>query len=377
MKKTIILALWVIIFTGNLLLVAEDKTDQKETTRPKTVVIKYEPKQISKVIPLKTTEYATIEKICKPMLSETGTMAYLQQRNSVILYDYEKNIRKITSIIDKIDLPAVNIRIDVDFVGSSSGANDSIYGKLKYKNFPSKNNQVIIKNGKIIKPNSIKISAHQQRNTGSRNNSQFILTKSGHPARLWVGRTIVDPSWLRWRQLRPTTIISGPGGTIVVPGSDNDVVWTDVGSSLYVLPKYLGNGKIDLEVYPVVSYLVDEPETGINKTRRGRRHKKSKRQSVRVEDVSTHLTLQSGKRVYMGGVINSNKNFYKNLFGPKFLGRNDSSSVLDMYITATVIDPSGRSYRSNIPKTSRETGPIQVDTPTREDPQEMFRRRRQ
>ena len=377
MKKMILLSIGMIIFVSSLTAMAEEEEEQQEKERPKSVIIKYQPQQISRVIPLRTAEYGTIEEICKPMLSESGTMAYLKERNSVIIYDYETTVKKISSIIDKIDPPAVNIRIDVDFMGSTSGAKDSFNGKVNYKNFPGRNNQIIIKNGKIIKPDSIKINASQQRNSGSRNTSQFILTKSGHPARLWVGKTIVDPTWLRWRPLRPTTIISGPGGTIVVPGSDNDIVWRDIGSSLYVLPKYLGNGKIDLEVYPVVSYLVDEPENVNNMPGRGQRRRKTKRQSVRVEDISTHLTLQSGQRVYMGGVINSNKSFYKNLFGPEFLSRDDSNSILDMYITATVIDPSGQSYKSNIPETSDKSGPVLVDTPTREDPQEMFRRMRQ
>lgn len=354
----------------------EEKTEE----RPKAVVIKYEPKQVSKVIPLRTVDYATIEAVCKPMLTKTGTMAYLKVRNSVIVFDYEKNVKKIAKIIDQIDLPAVNIRIDVDFVGTNSGSKDKVYGKVNYKKYPSKSNQVIIRNGKIVKPDTIKFGAVKQTNLGSRNTSQFILTKSGSSAQLWVGKRIVDPTWLRWRPLRPTHIITGPGGTIVVPGSDNDIVWRDIGSSLWVLPTYLGNGKIDVEVYPVVSYLEDEPDDDRHrgkKGKKGKRRKRPKRQTVRVQDVSTHLTLQSGQRVSMGGVISSNKNFYKNLFGPNFLSKNEENSILDMYITATAIKPGGSTHKSYIPKTSRDTSPIQVDKPTREDPQEMFKRRRQ
>lgn len=374
MKKSFaFLSLFVYCFANFLYIsIAEDK----KTERPKSVVISYQPQQVSKIVPLKTVNYATINSICKPLLSKTGTMGYLAQRNSVIIFDYQNNVNKIAKLINKIDLPAVNIRIDVDFIGSSNRQQDKLYGKLNYKKYPTRNNQIIIKNGKIIKPNNITFDLARRRETGSRNTSQFILTKSGSPARLWVGKTIVDPSWLQYRQLRPTWVITGPGGTVVVPGSDNDIVWRDIGSSLYVLPRYLGNGKIDVEVYPVVSYLVDEPDDDFGKkNRKGKRRKKrKKRQSVKVADVSTRLTLQSGQRVSMGGVIGSKKNFYTNLFGPDFLSRDDSNSILDMYITATVMDPSGRP-KSNIPRTSHDSSPIKINVQERENPKNMFRHR--
>lgn len=368
MKKSNILWLLTVCCLSSLINLsqAEEKTDQP----PKSVVITYEPQQVSKIIPLKTVSYATIEQVCKPLLSKTGTMGNLQERNSVILFDYQQNVDKIAKLIDQIDLPAVNIRIDVDFVGSSNKKQDKVYGKVNYKGTRTRNNQVIIKNGKIVKPDNITVDLGQGRETGTRNTSQFILTKSGCPAQLFVGKTIVDPSWLRYRKLQPTWVITGPSGTVVVPGSDNDIVWRDIGSSLYVLPTYLGNGKIDVEVYPVVSYLVDDPDD--RDTGKSKHNSRRKHQSVKVEDVSTHLTLQSGQRVSIGGAISSNGNFYKNLFGPDFLSRDESNNILDMYITATVMDPSGQP-KSNIPYTPRDSSPIQIDAPDREDPKNIFR----
>ncbi len=340
--------------------------EPEKQERPKPVVVTYEPRQVTRLVPLMTTGYATIEAVCKPMLSPTGTMAYLPERKSVIIFDYEPNAEKIAGVIGKIDLPPVNIRIEVDFVGTSDGKSDKLSGTASYNGHPSKDNQIIIRDGKVVKPDTISISAAKRSDTGTRNTSQFILTRSGSPAQLWVGKTIVDPTWLRQRPLRPTIGIIGPGGgVVVVPGSDNEIVWRDIGSSLYVLPTYLGNGRIDLEVYPVVSYLVDEPE---ETTTRGRRKttRRQPRQSVMVEDVSTRMTVQSGQRISMGGVIQSNKNFYTNLFGPDFLGRDDKNSMLDMYIRATVVDPAGR-------PTSGDAS--SDDLQMREDPRRLFRNR--
>ncbi len=323
-------------------LAAEVKEQKK-----KTVVIKYNPdnEEITELVHLATASYSIIEQFCKPLLSPTGNMAYLKERQSIIIYDKKSNVRKILAFIKKLDVPAVNIRIDVDFLGSGTTRNDKLNISFGNKKTPKINNQLVFKNGKMVKINRVNINAVHRTGKTTRNTSQFIMTQSGHPATLWVGKTIVDPSWLRNRQLAPILIIPGRGGgVIIVPAPDNDVVWRDIGSSLYVLPTLLGNGKIKLELYPVVSYLENDPDDIKNKRKRARKN-------VIVQDVKTSLILQNGERVSMGGVVGTNKKFYTNLFGPDFLSRDDSNSILDMYVTATVIKPGSRGRRSYIPRT--------------------------
>ena len=361
MNKYFLFGITIFLVSVNIIIADETKKINKSKKKRSVVITQTEASEC-KIIPLKSLSYSTIKSICKPMLSPTGTIGYLKERNSVIFFDFPGKLAKIAKIINKIDLPPVNIRITVDFLNSSTGRKDNLYGKVHYKGNRFPNNQVIIRNGKVIKPNKITFGGGITTTKGTRNTSQFIMTKSGHPARLWVGKRIVDPSWLQYRQLRPTYIISRRGGTIVVPGIDNEIVWSDIGSELYVTPTYLGNGKIDVEVYPVVTYLVDDPIEEDHK-RKGKKRKKvrRKRQSVMVQDASTHLTLQSGRRVSMGGVIGSNKKFYKNLFGPNFLSRDESNSILDMYITATVVTPTGKEMKEN--------------NSNRENPRDFFRHR--
>jgi type II secretory pathway component GspD/PulD (secretin) len=319
----------------------------EEKTEKKTVVIQYDPsdRDVTKIVPLETVRYDTVNKVCKRMLSPSGTMAYLKERQSVIIFDKKSNVEKIAAFIKELDVPAVNIRIDVDFVGTSANRTKKLYGKVGYKKYPSSNNQIIIRDGKIVKPDKVIVSAGKGSLNKTRNTSQFIVTRSGHPARLWVGKTIVDPSWLRYHKIVPTIIVpTRGGGGVIIPGSDNEVVWRDIGSALYVLPTYLGNGRIKLELYPVVSYLEDDPED-VKKKR------KKIRKNVMVQDIKTSLNLRDGQKVSMGGVISSNKNFYKSLFGPKFLDKDNTDSILDMYVTATVIKPGSSGRKSFIPRT--------------------------
>ena len=343
-----------------------------KTDKPlKTVVVKYDADaEIAKIIPLETVPYATVKKICEPMLSKNGSLSYVNGRSAVVVFDKKSVVAKIAKIIKQIDLPAVNIRVDVDFVETGTSKHDRLNVEFYNHKMPRKKNQIVIVNGKVAKVDRINISGVKGSGSSVRNTSQFIMTLSGRPATLWVGRTIIDPTWLNQVKLIPDTLVLLPnGGYVEFPGFDNDFVWRDIGASLRVKPTYLGRGRIDLELYPVVSYLEDDPtDVGRHSKRR------PKRKTVRVEEVSTHVVVMNGQRVSIGGAISSKRDFYTNLFGPDFLSRDGHNSLLDMYVTATVVRPGQSGRRSYIPRTPDHTGPIDLpDTSRREDPSRLFR----
>jgi type II secretory pathway component GspD/PulD (secretin) len=301
-----------------------------EQEKPKTVVITKETiaemkrKELSPaVIPLQSIDYDTIDRMCRPLLSDNGVMTFEANRNSVLVVDNKEVIAKIKEIIGGLDVPAANIRIDVDFQNTGSSNEENLNVKVGYGK-GVKPNQIIINDGKIVKPKSIDINATDRHGTRIRNNSQSITTMSGHPASLFVGKTIADPSWLYNYKFLPPTVIVGGGSTIIIPSSIPGFVMRDVGSKLMVLPRLRDDGLIDVEIYPEVSYMDG----------------KGKRQAVRVESISTRMTVQEGQRINIGGAVSSNLNFYKNLFGPNLLSRDDNSNILDMYLKASVLKSS-------------------------------------
>ncbi|HNQ99569.1 MAG TPA: hypothetical protein PKN52_06185, partial [Trueperaceae bacterium] len=193
------------------------------------------------------------------------------------------------------------------------------------------------RDGRWVRPDEIRIGGGIRRGRTTQNTSQFIMTMSGHAATLWVGRTIPDPSWLNHVRFRPTVVVMPRGGgAVVIPGNDPEWVWSDVGARLMVLPYYLDNGLIDVEIYPEVTYLDGQ----------------GRRQAIRTESVSTRLTVRDGQRVSIGGVVDENREFYVNLFGPDLLSRDNSTSILDMYLTCHVMiprDPASGGGRSSLP----------------------------
>ncbi len=305
----------------------KNRDPAEHSEKPKNVVIKYDPedKELSEFIPLKSISYEIVEQFCKPMLSENGRMGYMPERSCVVVHDHKKNAAKIREFIESANgqMPDsdLNIRIDVQFRGASKKAGSGVGASLDY---PEKNQKgIVIKNGKIEKPDKISIGAFDNSETSRSDTSQFIVTRSGFPARLWVGKRIVDPSWLRNCRFIPLTIISKGTTSIVIPGNDPEIVWSDVGTYLYVLPRYLGDGLIDLEVFPAISY-VDG---------------KGRDKAVRIENVSTRLTLKSGQKMDLGGIVSGKNDTYRKLFGPSFIGSDENSSLLDMSVKATVIAP--------------------------------------
>ncbi len=305
---------------------APDGAAAPPPAKPRNVVITWDPenREVTELIPLQSLPYETAETYCRPLLSAQGTLGHMPERGSVIVHDFRKNVDRIRETIKAMDRPAVNVRVEVDFMGTGSEAQDSLSVDLRRRGDPAVRNNLVFRDGRWVRPNEVRIGGGIQRGRTTQNTSQFIMTMSGHPATLWVGRTIPDPSWLNHVRFRPTVVVvPRRGGAVIIPGNDPEWVWRDVGSRLMVLPYYLDNGLIDVEIYPEVTYLDGE----------------GRRQAIRTESVSTRLTVRDGQRVSIGGVVNDNREFYVNLFGPELLSRDDSTSILDMYLTCHVMIP--------------------------------------
>jgi len=302
--------------------------------RPGTVVINrsvIEKEKHYKFIPLETLDYATLNSICRPWLSEGGIMTYEKARNSVLIYDTNEVIDKIAKFVGELDREAVNIRIDVDFIETGSKQDDQL--RIDVDSGLSSHQQLVFENGKWVRPKNISISPKMNRDSSSKLNAQTIVTRNGYAANLWVGNTMIDPSWLNNLILTPTVVISGGGGTAVIPAPVVDFKWVDVGSKLKVCPHYQDNGNIEVELYPEVSYLDGEGKT----------------QTVKVEQLVTRVLVRDGQRFYLGGAISSDRNTMTKLFGPEFYTSRGSNSILDTYLTATVLKPSGRPLNKKAP----------------------------
>lgn len=284
-------------------------------------IIRYEPEKEKhyKLLPLGVSSFEAVSPIIKAMMSQDGILTNEPARKSVLIYDTDEVIAKVSDFLRQLDINTVNIRVDIEFAGGSSTNNDAIIVRPDSKNKKSQKNDV-----KLI----------SRKTNTTTNTSQFILTKSGSPASIWAGKTIVDPSWLRAATKRPDIVIVTPDETIRMDSVDTDIKWVNVGASLEVLPTYYPDDTIDVEVYPTVSCLDG----------------KGRRQTVKVQQLATKVRVKNGQKIFIGGMISGKSNDYFSLFGPDFFSRRNGVDATNIYLTATAVNSGGGILNSAPPR---------------------------
>lgn len=296
--------------------------------KPRTVVIKYEPEKekIYKTIPLGVIDFETVNQVCRPWLSPGGLLINEESRGSILVYDSPGVISRISEFLRQADRSAVNVMVTFDYQETGGGNNFAITAK-----------PVGSKDKYQLRPPVIR------NERDSRMSSQFIVTRSGLPASIWVGQTMVDPSWLEFARRNPQRTIVAQNGKVIadvrsIPGEPK---WTDVGASLMVRPFYREGGMIDLEIFPEVRYLVG----------------KGRHQTVKVAELVTRITVREGQKVLVGGLIDSKRQQYLNIFGPDFFKRQDIGRISNMYISAKRAPDNTRYFNQDSPAGGKSTLP--------------------
>ena len=246
-----------------------------------------------KLIPLRNVEYEIVDRVCRSWLGKDGVLIHEKKRNSVLVYAKPETIVRIRKFLDNTATPEVNIRIDID----KRGVKTADSGRLTYRyNKPIqittyKNGKKIVSYGKYKKKSKPRLILNSRSQSTRSNSLQFIVTKSGSPASLWVGKTVVDPSWLRQVKPRHEVEIGSNTYSITTDPPEMESKMVNVGVSLYVLPRYLGNDLIEVEVYPEITELVG----------------KRKRKNLKVTSLATKIIVKNGARVYIGGVVSQKR----------------------------------------------------------------------
>ncbi|MBU8901355.1 MAG: type II and III secretion system protein [Victivallales bacterium] len=260
-----------------------------------------------KLIPLRNVDYEIVDRVCRPWLGKDAKLVHEKKRNLILVYAKAETIVRIRKFLDNTATPEVNIRIDLD----KRGVETSDSGRLTYRyNQPIKittykNGKKLVTYSKNKKTNKPRLIINSRTKQISSNSLQFIVTKSGSPASLWVGKTVVDPSWLRQVIPRRKSTIGANSYSIIADPPDMGNKMVDVGVSLQLLPRYLGNDLIEVEVYPEITQLVG----------------KGRRKNLKVTSLITKVIVKNGARVYIGGVVNQKRQAYRSLFGPDFFKR--------------------------------------------------------
>ena len=287
-----------------------------------------------KLIPLCNVDYEIVDRVCRPWVGKDGVLVHEKKRNSILVYATPETIVKIMKFLDNTATPEYNIRIDIDKRGVETGNSDRLtYRYKKPIQVTYKNGKKIINYGNYKNKNNPRLILNSRSSRINSNSMQFIVTQSGSSASLWVGKTVVDPSWLRRVRPKHEVEIGSDSYSITTDPPDMENKMVNVGVSLQVLPRYVGNNLIEVEVYPEITQIVG----------------KGRRKNLKVTSLSTKVIVKNGARVYIGGIVNKKSQAYRNIFGPDFFKLKGISEAMDMYITATIMNPRGDDRRSPSP----------------------------
>lgn len=253
--------------------------------------------KILKSFPLKTLSFTETEKLIEPFISDTGEYFYLESRDTLIVYDQPQAVTRISRLLKEIDTVPVNIRISVSFdeTARKNGGNvDAVSDGLKITRR---------RGGEIITEGAVSIRGGASSSRRDEFTSQFIVTTDDRPARILVGRSVAQPVWIYRYGLRRGWWERG-------------VKYEDLGASLWVHPKKIGNNMVQVEVYPKLTFPGKDER------------------SVEVRELSTKVTVRDGQSIQIGGLDKSQQEFYRRLFG---IGQVFSGQSLNISLQAEIM----------------------------------------
>ncbi len=285
-----------LLILTSLLLVFSSQADTSPS--PATGTVKGQARQIS-LIPLRSITFAEAEPVLRSFLTEEGRLVYFDSRNAIVVIDQSENVAVIKQVLEEIDTPAVNVRISVSFDTQSSGSEARVgaeTGGIRITRSVG---------GKTTVEGDVFVGAGLGRTESSERSTQFVLTRSNRPARIWVGETVAEPLWVFeygirhgwWRR---------------------ELVWQDIGASLWVQPRVLGDNMIEVEVFPRITVRGDQPL------------------ALDVKEVSTNVVVQNGQSMSLGGLDQEQRDFYVKLLG---IGRIFNGRSLAITLRADIVAP--------------------------------------
>ncbi len=249
------------------------------------------------VVPLKSLSFKDARKALEPLLSENGILVHLETDNVVMVYDIPERIQRIKQLLQEIDRDPVNIRITVSFDET---------GRKELSGLGIERGEADVR----ISPRGadlrgeFSLRAEKSAARDTSRSAQFILTRNNNPARIWVGKKVAHQVWTFEYGIRHGWWSS-------------DIVYRDIGASLWALPRVIGDDKIVVQVYPRLTL------------------EGAKDLTVEAKELATEVVVQDGGTARIGGLDKEKKNAYRYLFG---VGRVFNGSSLSITLRADIMD---------------------------------------
>lgn len=284
--------------------------------------------QVYRMFGLSGVSYESVEGLLRPILSGEGSIQYDVARDAVVLCDKPELLTKAEKAFREHIQSAPNIRVTFSNQETRQKVNQNLGrdgGSTTSSRRPSINGRPggvgigpMGRTGGVGRTGGL--DAGVSRATVTNTASSSIVVRSGLCAKLWSGSSTValvslEPllQSVQWEYIQNRAVI--------VKQPNIEPVWVNTGVSLLVRPEVLGNGLVRVEIFPEISYPV----------------KNGKRDTVRVQSLTTTVTLSPGETLDLGEVTSQKKEKYMNLFGPTFFNQKTFKDVTSMKLGVEVI----------------------------------------
>ena len=242
---------------------------------------------VSRVYPLYILDASDIVKVVKIVLGNNGQVIYDRTKNTLTVITTPKRHKILAPLIEELNVPPKNVRIDVMIRQEGSQDTRSI---------------VATGSGKVV----IEPGIRDYRTKTSDNVKQMILVQSGSEAALRVGYDIPFIKWI---------IDYGREQGYI----ESEIEMVKVGASLRVRPRIIGNGPlIAIRITPELSGLVDKQTMRIKYTK-----------------LSTELMARDGQSINLGGLGKNSEFYNKFLIG---VDKQGNRQRIEITLTPHIMD---------------------------------------
>jgi type II secretory pathway component GspD/PulD (secretin) len=249
------------------------------------------------VYPLDLSDFEVAQQVVAGMISPDAKLVPDKTNNRLIIYDYPSVHQAVRQALRKVRAPLQNVRIQVSFRNNSTASNQDVgvTGVIR------SGNATVMTGG--AQEHSTHVQINNMNSSLASIVQQELLVMSGGKARLRVG---TDLPYLDWFWTYGTQ--NGLWGIAVGGGT---VRWKEVGASMIVEPYVMAGGKIRVRLTPEFSYVLEGQTL-----------------STAVEKLTTEIFVQDGQEIDLGGISNSNQEFYsKFLIGYSHSGERRSLGI--------------------------------------------------
>jgi type II secretory pathway component GspD/PulD (secretin) len=225
-----------------------------------------------RVYDLGLTDVGLAADVVKGLLSPEGRVYPDPRQHRLVVSDRPDVHRRVAEALRTLDVPARNVRIEVDVAIEQTGTDRGVGVTGGTAGVGVGGGTVRVGGGGGRSRGDVAVTGRDTRSTTDVHSRQQLVVLSGGEASLTVAELVPYSQWLfTW-------------GVAHALWSQS-VQWQEVGTSLVVSPRVLGDGRILVRLTPRVDYRARDGS-----------------QSVTVNELTTEVMVREGEPILLGGV---------------------------------------------------------------------------